>query len=344
VGCHTDKVSAYLRGEAVFPVTLELDLTSACTYSCLDCPSTRAPAHHSLSWEFLDRLFGLLAGRTTGLLLTGGEATMAPLFPRAVAAARERGFREIAVVTNGSLLDRPEVAEALLRHVTTIRLSLYGWGDGMCSEFDQTLLRMEALRRRIDREGSPLRIGVSALTSADRVGMLEVVADRARSAGAHWAYFHPLCTKWQRGCPSPARQGAVADEVRRLQARGNGDFQVFLLADRYDTTPVEFEGYHAAHFLMVVGADGRNYLAPEVKYQPGHVIGDLSGGPRDGFLWERERMKRIADVRSQTYPAIRSRHRGVLYSGFLEGLKRGDPAEAQRLAEASRGFVFPHIL
>ena len=60
VGCHKERVRAYLDGKAIFPITLELDLTSECTRVCPECPSATAANHHSLNKEFVDRLFGYL--------------------------------------------------------------------------------------------------------------------------------------------------------------------------------------------------------------------------------------------------------------------------------------------
>ena len=47
IAAHRERVLSYLRGEAIFPVCLEFDLTSRCSRACRDCPSTRASEH----WE-----------------------------------------------------------------------------------------------------------------------------------------------------------------------------------------------------------------------------------------------------------------------------------------------------
>jgi organic radical activating enzyme len=70
-----------------------------------------------LSLPFLDELFSSFEKQTKGLLMTGGEPTSSPNFGKALKLARARGFEEIAVVTNGSLLDQPRVLDALLEHV-----------------------------------------------------------------------------------------------------------------------------------------------------------------------------------------------------------------------------------
>jgi hypothetical protein len=337
VAAEPAKLAAYLRGEPIYPTTLELDLTTACTRSCPECPSTTAPVQRTLSRSALDWLLGSLEGQTPGLLLTGGEPTMAPLFPATLALARRTGFAEIAVVTNGGCLDEPDVLRALLAHASTIRLSLYDWtGPTGMAAAAGVLRRIAALRDRIDREGSALRIGVSALTSAGRGPLLAGLAGAVRDAGAHWLYFHPLCRKWGQGTPELDDQDGVLREIAAIAATSNG-FRVGTCADRYARGELRFDGYHAAHFLLVVGADGCNYLAPEVKYQAAHVIADLTSQPADP-LGAADRLARIRSVRSEAYPARGSRHRGILYSDWIETALSG----AQ--PPAGGPFMFPYIL
>ena len=338
VAGEAEKLAAYLRGEPIYPTTLELDLTTACTRSCPECPSTTAPVQRTLDRATLDWLLGELAGRTPGLLLTGGEPTMAPLFADTLALARRRGFQEIAVVTNGGCLDEASVLAALLAHASTIRLSLYDWAGplGVAATAD-SLRRIAALRERIDREGSPLRIGVSALTSASRVPRLAALARAVRNAGAHWLYFHPLCRKWGQGAPELDDQDGVLGAIDAIAAEIANGFLVGTCPERYAPDELRFSGYHSAHFLLVVGADGCNYLAPEVKYQDAHIIADLSTRPA-APLAAPAPLARIGAVHSDTYPAVGSRHRGILYSDWIERALGGET-----LAPAAP-FTFPRIL
>jgi hypothetical protein len=270
---------------------------------------------------------------------------MAPTFPQVLRMARERGFLDVAVVTNGSLLDEERVAAALLEHASTIRLSLYDWDSGSCAGLYPTLKRIERLRSRVDRECSALQIGVGALTSSENANALQTVAREAASAGAHWIYFHPTCTRWEAACPTAVDQDGVLAQIDELRAHQPDGFRVFVLRDRYVKSPIEFAAYHAACFLLVIGADGLNYLGAEVKYRPQHAIADVAGNWRDDFLWQRPRMERINSVNSQTYPAIGSRHRGVLYSHWIQQLlAQSQGTAAETLATLAGGFLFPHIL
>jgi hypothetical protein len=133
------------------------------------------------------------------------------------------------------------------------------------------------------------------------------------------------------------------EEIDRLR-RANADrIEIDVSVQRYQDFPLAFSAYHAAHFLMVVGADRRNYLGAEVKYHPDFVIADLGGELADGFLWDAGRLRRIAGFDSSHYGALGSRHRGVLYNDFVERLI-GQDADAQRLLDAPPAFQFPNIL
>jgi GTP 3',8-cyclase len=336
---HAEKLQAYLRGEPIFPATLELDLTSVCNRRCANCPSTTTLPAYSLSTDFVSRLFARLEGQTRGLLLTGGEPTLAHNFAETLALARTRGFRDVVVVTNGSFLGEEKIAQALLKHASAIRISLYDWNAKSCSGMAPTLKRIETLRSRIEREGSSLQIGVSALTSHENVAALNIVARAVASAGAHWVYFHPTCTKWELGTPVLMDQQGVLEQTTACRRAQTDGFRAFVFSERYTSGEIEFEGYHTSHFLLVVGADGMNYLGAEVKYQPAHIIADVAGDWRDDFLWQSERLERIRAVNSRTFPAIGSRHRGILYNNLIEQMRQTDA-----LPVTQDTFLFPHIL
>src|SRR3990170_3804471 len=123
VAYHAEKLSAMLAGEPIFPVTVEMDITTHCPLRCNDCPSTRSPEAKNFSLDRIDRFFGSLEGQTKGLLLSGGEPTSSPDFPAFLKLARSRGFEQIAIVTNGANLDDEATVEALLENATVVRIS-----------------------------------------------------------------------------------------------------------------------------------------------------------------------------------------------------------------------------
>jgi len=345
VAYHFSKIRNYLSGIDIFPVSLELDLTAACNRNCPLCPSTKSKSSYALDIRFVEKLLSILDGQTRGLLLTGGEPTMAPTFSRTLQLARQHGFLDIAVVTNGTLLGRQDVASALLAYASTIRISLYDWTAESNEEITPVFRLMEALRRQADRTGSQLQIGVSVLTSQDNEAGLSGIARRVGSAGAHWIYFNTLCIRWDIGAPTRVGQQGVLRAVENLKRSQKSGLQVFTFPERYVDDVIEFRGYHAAHFLLVIGADGLNYLGAEVKYHSQHAIADVARHCHPWFLWTDERLQRIRSVQSGAYPPLGSRHRGVLYSDLIEKLMRqGNGDTVPGLSLPGDGFAFPHIL
>lgn len=345
VAYHREKLAAYLRNEEVLPASLELDISTQCNRRCPLCPSTTSTYSSRLDLDFIERLFARLEGQTRGLLLSGGEPTLAPIFPEVVRLAREHGFIDVAIVTNGDFLDRDRVAASLCAYASAVRVSIYDWTKEPRENLQATLRRIATLRSRIDREGSKLQIGVSALTTRGNAAALCSIAREVSSAGAHWIYFHPLCIRWEVGAPERVDQSGVLAKIKECQAAQSGDFHVFTCPDRYIEGKIDFRGYHAAHFLLVIGADGINYLGAEVKYHPQYAISDLSKKWRDDFLWQSDRLQRIASVSSRAYPAVASRHRGILYNQVIQDLiNRGEKSLDDSLPISAPSHVFPHIL
>jgi pyruvate-formate lyase-activating enzyme len=345
VAYHRQKLEAYLRNEPILPATVELDISSKCSRRCPSCPSTTSKYSSMLDLDFIKRLFVRLEGETKGLLLSGGEPTLSPIFPEVLRLAREHGFVDTAIVTNGDLLDKEEIASALCAYASTIRISIYDWTKEPREETEATLERIKKLRSRIDQEGSKLEIGVSALTSAENADAVSAAARDVASAGAHWIYFHPMCIRWEVGAPERVGQERVLTKIRECQEEQSGKFQVFTFPERYVEHKIDFSGYHAAHFLLVIGADGMNYLGAETKYHPQYAIADLTKNWSEDFLWQRERLKRIESVNSRTYPPISSRHRGILYNHIIQGLiNSGTKSLDGTAAIRKESYAFPHIL
>ncbi len=343
VAAHTGKITKYLKDGNIYPVTLELDLTSRCNRNCPNCPSARSIKTDHLSQEFVDRLLSVLSENTRGLLLTGGETTLSPLFPETLRKAKEKGFWEIAVVSNGSRLDIPEVTNPLLEYASVIRISMYDFNKSTCEGPAVVLNRISELRKRIDLDRRDLEIGVSVLTSASNISILEDIVRSVSSSGAHWVYFHPFCSNWDYGAPEIIDQAGVEDQIKYLQKKYSDIIGIYYPEERYSNNKFEFSGYHGSHFLMVVGADGKNYLGAETKYDPEFVIADLNEDLSDNFLWNKERLNLIHSVKSLTFKAIGSRHRGSLYSSLIEKMKE-DGSGVNEKSGNNCSFKYPYIL
>lgn len=346
VAIHRERIEAYERGENIYPVTVELDLTQRCTRACPACPYSAArSAGLTLELPFLDRLFGILGRNTPGLVLSGGEPTSVPHFPETVALARQKGFREVAVISNGSLLHLPEVQSALLTHVTSIRVSLYDWQEGDSAYFVETLAKIRNLRNRIEKEGSTLEIGASILTRSEWNQKYSHVGTAALNAGVHWVYFHPFCIDWDKKRPVQADQTGVLAAIEEFQKQAPPEANIQVPVERYSAVPLNFSTLHGGHFLIQIGADGCNYAGPECKYEKDYMLLNLNESMEDDFLWDPRRLEKLAGINSSNYRPIGTKHRPPIFSDYVEKVlknqQENNPAmNNQKLPE----FFYPEII
>ena len=345
VGNEKDKVAAYLNGENIFPTTIELDLTQLCTRACDGCPygTSRTPGL-TLQLPFLDRLFGILGHGTPGIVLSGGEPTMVPHFPETVQLARQRGFKEIAVISNGGYTHKNIVKDALVEHVTSIRFSLYDWQDGEGKYFLDTLAKIRQLRKLIDQTGSKLEIGASILTRTDTIHRYEAVARMALESGIHWLYFHPYCIDWDTSYPKQADQTGVIAALNKLKESAPKDSNIQIPYERYTVEPLIFDKLHGSHFLIQVGADGINYAGPECKYHRDYELLDLNKYMKDDFLWHPQRVQRINELNSDNYQFKGTKHRPPMFSHYIQKLinKKGGLTVAEENNVPM--FSYPNII
>jgi len=346
VAIHKERIDAYLKGEKIYPVTMELDLTQRCTRSCPDCPygSSRSPGL-TLELPFLDRLFSVLGSHTPGLVLSGGEATLVPHFPETVELARKKGFKEIAVISNGSRLNVPEVQAALLEHVTSIRVSMYDWQNGDSEYFTQTLGKIANLRNRIEKEGSKLQVGASILTRTELNNKYMHVCTNALNSGVHWIYFHPFCINWDTEKPTQADQTGVLQAIEEVKEQAPPDANIQVPYERYSEEPLLFRKLHGSHFLIQVGADGCNYAGPECKYEKDYRLLDLNEYMEDDFLWHPQRLEILNKINSENYRFIGTKHRPPVFSDYIEKIiKLNENAGSENPNQEMEEFSYPEII
>jgi hypothetical protein len=220
-------------------------------------------------------------------------------------------------------------------------VSLYDWHGQRQEEPGPTLRGIARLRAAVDRQRSALQIGVSLLTRGLGLPERRPAAAAVRAAGAHWLYLHPTCVATPEGTEREKGQEAVLSALATLRREQEDGFALHYLSERFSDAPVVFHGYHAARFIMVVGADGSHYLSSEAKYRPRFRLGDEAGYGRDDYFSRPERIAAIAAIGSSGYPAGGGRNRGVLYNRVLE--EAMGEARQGRFPEAGE-YLLPHIL
>lgn len=112
---HQDRIRAWLKGERVAPITIDMALTRRCNYKCVYCygqfqENDEKRMTKEVIFRFLDDAAEI--GVKAISFVSDGESTCSPWIYDAIVHGKEKGL-DIALGTNGSLLKKDKLAEIL---------------------------------------------------------------------------------------------------------------------------------------------------------------------------------------------------------------------------------------
>lgn len=112
---HKERIEAWLRGERIAPITIDMALTKGCTYRCIYCyaqlqKNKERELTKEVIFRFLDDCKEL--GVKAISFVSDGESTCSPYLYEAIKKGKENGL-DMALGTNGYLLDDNKLDEIL---------------------------------------------------------------------------------------------------------------------------------------------------------------------------------------------------------------------------------------
>jgi MoaA/NifB/PqqE/SkfB family radical SAM enzyme len=150
------------------PISINLDLTSACNYSCLFCVDSRLiNAGKTLALKDIKKLIDTLHvhGLLSVILIGGGEPTLHPDFEAVVETVKDKGI-QIGIVTNGSRLEKIEAIADRLGEKDWVRISIDAAKEGTFKELHHprtklTLHQILAKAKKIKEKNPSVSLGYS---------------------------------------------------------------------------------------------------------------------------------------------------------------------------------------
>ncbi|MFD7706344.1 radical SAM protein [Streptomyces sp. NPDC059785] len=248
-----------------------------------------------------------------------GECTVHPGYADIARAGHAAGLR-LGLITNGSRLGRPAVAEAVAATHTWVRVGLNAG----------TETTYNAITR--DREhtfssfvGVVGKLREAALAPDFRIGFNFVITqqnhheilDAARiglESGAHYVRFEPEFYSALGHRTIETVMPEIADALKQAKEFSTEDYEVSVPKldrgpmDQVEAVEGDFERCHYSRFVTAVGADGNLYPCPQVHLNSRYLIGNvldqgyetvLEGGPR--AEWEAANPRRTDLCKSCFY-------------------------------------------
>ena len=132
VGWYKERIDAWMRGEKIPPVTMDVAWTRKCNYACEFCYATMQASKgkditKEIAFQFLEDAAEI--GVKGVSLISDGESSVTPFYADSIVHGSKVGLK-IGIGTNGKTLKR-EMLEKILPHLTYLRFNFSaGTKDG----------------------------------------------------------------------------------------------------------------------------------------------------------------------------------------------------------------------
>lgn len=125
ISWHQERIEAWLRGEKIAPITIDMALTRTCNYACKFCYATlQENQRHPITKDVMTRFLNDCAevGVKGVSLVSDGESTLNNAFVHSIQLGDSLGI-SMAVGSNGYLLDEKKIRD-IIPHLTYFRVNI----------------------------------------------------------------------------------------------------------------------------------------------------------------------------------------------------------------------------
>ncbi|KUF14420.1 radical SAM protein [Streptomyces silvensis] len=333
----------FVAGEEIKPVHMRIGIMGACNMRCNFCN------FHSPNEEQFYDLFSFKDSLTTdkaiillkefaeneGRAVTfcgSGECTIHPGYADICYAGHDSGLR-IGLITNGSRLGRPKVADCVTSTHTWVRVGMNAGTEATFNDItrdrEQTFSKfIGTIGHLRDNAVAPdFRIGFNYVITMQNYREIREAARIAHESGAHYVRFEPEFYSAMGHETIESVMQEISASLVEAAALSTDAFEVSVPKldrgpmDQVEEVEGDFDRCHYSRFVTAVGADGHLYPCPQVHLNSRYRIGDvvdlgyptvLDGGPR--AEWESTNPNRTDLCKSCFYRP---------QNELLELLKRG---------------------
>jgi len=345
---HGDRVEAMLRGETVFPISVELDLSNKCPHDCPFCSfgTSASQGYRQQYWVTFPtpRIYTLLeelkeVGVKSVTFTGGGE----PLVHRAAASIFEKATQvglQWGVVTNGYLL-RGDVASWIAKHATFVRVSLdagsaetHAFTHGLPPGQFQFSIILDQMRHCRELAGPRLTIGAGYCVMEETWREIYRAAQLVKEHGGNYLEVRPTFpTEWRGDgwgqALQPESVEAAKHEIAHAKTHLNDDtFQVIGMVERFDLLAHPHKTYDQCRIgplMTVIGADARGWHCCVMRGQEGFSWGDVKAQSFKQAWLAAQRHQAAAEIDLTKCP--RCRYDGfnrIIQDAFIEGRMHQD--------------------
>lgn len=267
---HPDVVAAWMRGENIYPIEMEVSLSSGCNHRCIFC-SFEYMSHQSHFLDkdiFLKNIKEIARKGLKSIVFAGdGEPLLHKNAAEIINKSKEYGV-DTALSTNGVLLT-PEMSKECLKSLTWIRFSTAGITNetydkiqrGRHGDLDKVLHNMQEAVRVKRNQNLSTTIGVQLLLLPDNKDELVQMGEELRKIGVDYFTIKPFFQHPQNQHSIEVDYNEMLELEDKVMALQTEDFKVYFRSQAMAKISCD-RGYTqclALPFMVYLNAEGDVY-------------------------------------------------------------------------------------
>lgn len=241
-------LKAYLekRGDNLAPISINLDLVTACNFKCPHCiDGDIINTGKMLDFQYVKNLIGKWSknGLKSVILIGGGEPTLYPYFEEAVKFLKALSL-QVGIVSNGTKLEKIENICRLLGLKDWVRLSLDAGKEETFQKMHQPRVKIKleeimAQVKEIRKKNPKLQLGFSFLIIGDKkyvgkalltnnIEEISLAAKIAKESGFNYLSLKPFIEPEgnRKTSISPKNLGEIKEQVQKAKKLENENFKI----------------------------------------------------------------------------------------------------------------------
>jgi sulfatase maturation enzyme AslB (radical SAM superfamily) len=277
--CHLGTVEKFLSEEKYDPITVEIDPSNSCNHSCPFCISGHLHLQKFKGTELFNRTMldkttfeklikDLVKTKIKAINWTGGgEPTQNPFLGEAIKFINENSKIEMGMFTNGSLLERFNLFEVIVKSLKWIRISIdAGKADtydnlrktNKNNNFDQVMKNINKLIEYKKNFKSDLIIGVGFVVTKENYKEIKKFSEIFKNIDVDYCQFKPEIIQIE-------RHNYKNESTNNNKMQISSDFWLHKVIDLLDeakeilNSKFECNSYKLDDLIVDVKNYGRNY-------------------------------------------------------------------------------------
>jgi len=293
---HLDRVLPWLKGENVYPITFEIDLTNRCNNRCPGCIGGRTNAE-DLKDPFLI-LDQLAKAKVKAVTFTGGgEPLLYPKVLESVKYAKKLGL-DVGFITNGLALTK-SACEVILDNCVWIRISLdasnpeeylltHGMGGTTFKKVEENIALLTQTKKE---KKSSCTIGVGYLTNKRLMKGMLPATEFCKKVEVDYIQFRPF--HWD--------MTPIDEQLKKCQKLETKEFLVLYSKHKYDSMKEtdlgrNYKVCYGHQFASVLCANGDMTVCCHTRGDKKFVLGNIYKNTIEEIWNSDQRKKAIAYI------------------------------------------------